>query len=225
MLTVHHLNNSRSQRILWLLEELDIPYEIKFYQRDSKTMLAPLELKKIHPLGKSPILTDGSPKQLEPIAESGAIMEYILDHYGQGRLCPPKSTPEGRKLNYWMHYAEASAMPPFVMTLIFQQILKQPLPFFVMPIAKEISKGVHKAYINPQIKLHLDFMESELTKHEWFSGNEFSAADIQMSFPVEAARSRKGFGTEYPKLEGFLNRIHARPAYKRALEKGGPFSL
>jgi glutathione S-transferase len=221
MIVVHHLNNSRSQRVLWLLEELGLPYEIKHYQRDKKTMLAPPELRAVHPLGKSPVITDGA----LTLAESGAIVEYLAETYGGGKLAPKPGTPEYRRYRYWMHYAEGSAMPPLLLKLVFDQIERAPMPFFVKPVAKGISAKVNAAFIRPQIKTHLDFMEGELGKSAWFAGTTFSAADIQKSFPLEAAASRGGLDASRPKLMDFLARSHARPAYRRALEKGGPFQL
>jgi len=222
MIVVHHLNNSRSQRVLWLLEELGLPYEIKKYQRDAETMLAPPSLREVHPLGKSPVVTDGSGAAL---AESGAILEYLMDRYGNGRLIPPAGTPERLRYTYWLHYAEGSAMPPFLMKLIFDRIETAPMPFFVKPIAKGISAKVKSTFIMPQIKTHLDFMEAELGKHVWFAGEEMTAADVQMSFPLEAASMRGGLDASRPKLFAFLQRIHARPAYKRALERGGEYAF
>ena len=221
MITVHHLNNSRSQRVLWLLEELDLPYEIRHYQRDVKTMLAPPELKAVHPLGKSPVISDGG----VTVAESGAIVEYLIDQYGQGRLKPPPATPERLRYTYWLHYAEGSAMPPLLMKLVFDEVEKAPMPFFVKPIAKAISGKVKSTFISPQITQHLDYMEAELGKFNWFAGKEFTGADIQMSFALEAAQAKGGLDATRPKLMDFLKRIHARPAYKRALKKGGPYSF
>ena len=221
MITVHHLNNSRSQRVLWLLEELDLPYEIRHYQRDIKTMLAPPELKAVHPLGKSPVISDGG----VTVAESGAIVEYLIDQYGQGRLKPPPATPERLRYTYWLHYAEGSAMPPLLMKLVFDEVEKAPMPFFVKPIAKAISGKVKSTFISPQITQHLDYMEAELGKFNWFAGKEFTGADIQMSFVLEAAQAKGGLDATRPKLMDFLKRIHARPAYKRALKKGGPYSF
>ncbi len=221
MIIVHHLNNSRSQRVLWLLEELGVPYEIKPYQRDAKTMLAPPELREVHPLGKSPVITDGD----LTIAESGAIVEYLIDRYGKGSLKPEAGTPERLRYTYWLHYAEGSAMPPLLMKLVFDEVERAPMPFFIRPIAKAISGNVKKAFINPQIKQHLDFMEAELGKSTWFAGKEFTGADIQMSFPLEAAASRAGLKESRPHLMAYLKRIHARPAYKRALKKGGAYDL
>jgi glutathione S-transferase len=220
LIVVHHLNNSRSQRILWLLEELGLPYDIKSYQRDPKTMLAPPELKRIHPLGKSPVIVDGE----LVLAESGAIIEYLAGHYGGGRLLPAAGTPERLRCTYWLHYAEGSAMPPLLLKLVFQRVATTPAPFFVKPVMRGIAGKVQQSFVDPQLKLHLDYLEGELGKAAWFAGDAFSAADIQMSFPLEGAKSRAGLtAASYPRLWQFLERIHARPAYKRALERGGPF--
>jgi glutathione S-transferase len=221
MLTVHHLNNSRSQRILWLLEELGVEYEIKRYERDKQTMRAPPELRAVHPLGKSPVVTDGD----ITVAESGAITEYLVERYGKGRLIPAAGTPERLRYTYWLHFAEGTAMPPLVMTLVFNRLEIEPMPFFVKPIAKKISAAVKNSFLNPEIMQQLNYMEAEIAKTGWFAGTEFSAADIQMSFPLEAAASRGGLGASHPKLIDFLKRIHARPEYKRALKRGGPFEL
>lgn len=221
MIIVHHLNNSRSQRVLWLLEELDLEYEIKRYQRDPKTMLAPPSLRAVHPLGKSPVITDGA----LTLAESGAIIEYVVDRYGNGRLAPATGTPERLRYTYWLHYAEGSAMPPLLLKLIFDRIETAPMPFFARPIARAIAGRAKSSFIDPQIALHLTYMESELAKQRWFAGNEFTAADIQMSFPIEAAAARAGLDASRPKLAAYLDRIHARPAYQRALERGGEFAL
>ena len=222
MLIVHHLNNSRSQRILWLLEELGVPYEIRKYQRDAKTMLAPPELVKVHPLGKSPVITDDG----ITVAETGAIIEYVLEKYGNGRLLPPAGSEERRRFTYWLHFAEGSAMPPLLMKLIFDRIGSgQDMPFFVKPIARAIANKVKGLMVEPNLKRQLDFMEGELGRSEWFAGSDFSAADIQMSFPIEAAHQRAGLDASRPKLMAWLKKIHARPAYKNALERGGPYSF
>ena len=222
MIVLHHLNNSRSQRILWLLEELGVPYEVKRYQRDPKTMLAPPELRKIHPLGKSPVITDGD----VTLAESGAIIEYLAEHYGEGRLLPPAGTPNRLRCTYWLHYAEGSAMPPLLLKLVFRRVETTPVPFFVKPIAKGIAHKVQDSFINPQLKLHLEYLEGELGKSAWFTGDAFSAADIQLSFPLEAFAARGGLdATSTPRLWAFLQRIHAMPAYQQALERGGEYSL
>ena len=221
MITLHHLNNSRSQRIIWLLEELGLDYDIKRYERNAKTMLAPPSLRKVHPLGKSPVITDDG----NTLAESGAIIEYLVERYGAGRLIPPAASPERLRYTYWLHFAEGSAMPPLLLKLIFDKIETAPMPFFAKPIAKGISGKVKSSFIDPQITQILDYMEKELARKDWFAGAEFSAADIQMSFPLEAAAARGGLDKSRPQLMDFLKRIHARPAYQRALERGGEYSM
>jgi len=222
MIVVHHLNNSRSQRVLWLLEELGLDYEVRRYQRDKATMLAPPSLREVHPLGKSPVVTDGA----TTLAESGAILEYLVERHGGGRLIPAAGTPERLLYTYFLHYAEGSAMPPLLLKLIFDRVESAPAPFFVRPIARTIARRVTSSFIGPQLETHLGFMESELARRTWFAGEELTAADIQMSFPIEAAQSRAGLTAETrPKLHAFLQRIHARPAYQRALEKGGPYGV
>lgn len=221
MIIIHHLNNSRSQRILWLLEELGLEYEIKRYQRDPKTMLAPPELARVHPLGKSPVLVEDG----VVVAESGALIEYVLDQHGNGRLRPAPGSPERRRFTYWLHYAEGSAMPPLLLALIFARIPKAPMPFFAKPVARAIAHKALSGFVEPQIRLHLDFMEGELARTAWFAGPDFSGADIQMSFVCEAAQARGGLDASRPNLTGYLGRIHARPAYKRALERGGAYEL
>jgi glutathione S-transferase len=221
MIIVHHLNNSRSQRVLWLLQELGLPYEIVKYERDPQTMLAPASLKKVHPLGKSPVITDDG----ITVAESGAIVEYLVERHGGGRLIPAPGTPERLQYRYWLHFAEGSAMPPLLLKLIFERIKATPMPFFAKPIAKAIANKALATVVDPNLERQLDFMEGELSRSDWFAGNEFSAADIQMSFPVEAAAQRAGLDANRPKLLAFLKRIHARPAYQSALERGGPYSF
>ena len=221
MIIVHHLNNSRSQRIVWLLEELGLDYEIKKYQRDAKTMLAPDALKAIHPLGKSPVITDGAAM----VAESGAIIDYLVERYGEGRLVPAAGTPDKLRYTYFLHYAEGSAMPPLLLKLVFDRVETGPMPFFIRPIARGIARKVKSRYIMPQIAQHLSYLEGELGKSAWFAGAAFSAADIQVGFVLEVAAMRAGLGGKYPALTAFLARIHARPAYRRALERGGPYEL
>lgn len=222
MITVHHLNNSRSQRILWLLEELGLPYEVKRYQRDAKTMLAPRELLAVHPLGKSPVIRDGE----LVLAESGAIVEYLATRYASGLLVPEERTSEHLRYVYWLHFAEGSAMPPLLMKLVFDRIESgKGMPFFVRPVARAIAARAKAAVVTPNLQRQLDFMEAELASREWFAGAAFTAADIQMSFPLEAAASRGGLDEKRPKLSAFLKRIHDRPAYQRALEKGGKYEL
>ncbi|MDP1954887.1 MAG: glutathione S-transferase [Polaromonas sp.] len=221
MIIVHHLNHSRSQRILWLLEELGLDYEIKRYERDAKTMLAPASLRKVHPLGKSPVITDGD----LTLAESGAIIDYLIERYGAGRLSPPAGTPEKLRYTYWLHYAEGSAMSPLLLKLVFDKIETAPMPFFAKPIAKAISGKAKSSFIEPQIRQHLDYLEAELGKGLWFVGDEFTGADIQLSFAVEAAAARGGLNKSRPRLMDYLARIHARPAYQRAIERGGEYTL
>lgn len=222
MITVHHLENSRSQRVLWLLEELGLQYRVKRYARDAETKLAPASLRKVHPLGKSPVITDGE----LTVAESGAIIEYLVGRYGaDSGLLPAEGTPERLRCSYWLHYAEGSAMPPLLLSLIFRKMPDAPMPFFVRPVVRGIAGKVQQSFVGPQLALHLDFMESELGRAEWFAGDAFTAADIQMSFPIEAAGAAGLLGDTRPRLQAFLERIAARPAYQRALKKGGPYQL
>ncbi len=221
MLTLHHLENSRSQRIVWLLEELGIDYELRLYKRDAGTSLAPPELLSIHPLGKAPIITDGD----ETVAESGAIIEYLVDRFDDGRLRPAAGTPEFLAYRYWLHYAEGTFMPLMIVALIMHRIETAPVPFFVKPIAKGFAQKVRENYLDANVKRNLDFMEQQLEQTTWFIGDELSAADIQMSFAVEAAAARSAQPETYPALTDFLERMRARPAYQRALEKGGPHRI
>ncbi len=221
MLVVHHLNNSRSQRVLWLLEELGVPYKIQHHQRDAKTMLAPKDLLAVHPLGKSPVVVDGS----TTVAETGAIVEYILDQYGKGKLRPAAGTPEHLRYRYWLHFAEGSAMTPLLFKLVFDEVQKAPMPFFIKPIAKAISQKVMGVMVWPNLKRQFDFIEAELGRSTWLAGDALTGADIMMSFPLEAAKQRAGLGASHPRMLDFVQRIHARPAYKRALEKGGPYDF
>ncbi len=221
MIVVHHLNNSRSQRILWLLEELGLEYDIKKYQRDPKTMLAPAELKAVHPLGKSPVISD----DVNVVAESGAIVEYLVERYGQGKLIPPAGTPDKLRYSHILHYAEGTGMPPLLMKLVFDRLETERMPFFVKPIAKGIAAKVKKMFVMPNIENNLNFLEAELTKSTWFAGEAFTAADVQISFVLEAAASRGGLDARYPKLMAWLERIHARPAYQRALARGGKYDF
>ena len=219
MITVHHLNNSRSQRILWMLEELGLDYEVKLYQREP-TMQAPASLRAVHPLGKSPVITDGD----KTLAKSGAILEYLVETYGNGRFAPPHGTPERLHYTYFLHYAEGSLMPLLFMKLVFNRTARARAVADAAGRAL-ISAGADKTLLGPQIANHFAFLESELAKREWFAGADFSAADIQMSFPIEAAAAAPASARRLPKLKAFVDRIQARPAYKRALEKGGPYTL
>lgn len=227
MLTVHHLETSRSHRILWLLEELGSTYKLKVYKRDPKTRLAPPSLKKVHPLGKSPVVTDDG----ETIAESGAIIEYLVERYGGdasgelAHLLPAPGTPEQRQCRFWMHYAEGSLMNWMVMSLVFTSIPTQPMPFFVRPIARQICSAVLAKLVEPNITTALDFIEDHLSKNIWFAGEHLTMADFQMSFGVEAALSRSKDAAAYPKLQSYAARLRARPAYQRAVKKGGPVMM
>ena len=204
MIIVHHLENSRSQRVLWLLEELEMDFEVRRYERDKRTMLAPPELRRVHPLGKSPVIEDGS----RIVAETGAIVEYIVEK-AEGRLGPPANREAVLRYRHFLHYAEGSLMPPLLALLVVGRLglLGRPAR---APLLKMFAR-------------HLDWLERELADRPWFAGDEFTAADVMMSFPIEAARSRAGLGEERPNLIDWLERIHARPAYAAALQKGGPY--
>jgi len=217
MIIVHHLNNSRSQRVLWLLEELGVPYEVRRYERDAKTMLAPPELLAIHPLGKSPVITDGD----KTVAETGAIVEYIIETYGQGRLIPPAGSAERLRYTYWLHYAEGSAMTPLLLKLVFTALPTR-APLLLRGLVKAIANGAQSGFIDPQLKTHIDYWEAELNRSPWFAGETFTAADILMSFPLEAAGARAGAASR-PRVKAFLDAIHGRPAYRAALKRGGPY--
>lgn len=222
MLIVHHLENSRSQRVLWLLEELGVEYEMKRYGRDKQTSLAPPELKEIHPLGKAPVIVDDG----VTVAESGAIIEYLVHTYDEGgRLHPSDGTPEWRSYTYWMHYAEGTLMPLMIISLILSRIETSPMPFFVKPIAKGIAGKVRAGYLDANVKTNLEFLENTLRDSKWFCGDTFTAADVQMSFALEAAEVRTNLATEYPHLADFLQTVRARPAYKAALDRGGHYEL
>lgn len=204
-LIVHHLENSRSQRVLWLLEELGLPYEVRRYERNKATMLAPPELRAIHPLGKSPVIQDGE----RVVAETGAIVEYLVER-GDGRLGPPAHREDVLRYRYFLHYAEGSLMPPLLVKLVLGRV----------PLIGRRAQ----ARIQPMIDVHLDYVEAELASRPWFAGSDMTAADIMMSFPLEAARARAGLDRSRPATLAWLERIHARPAYQRALEVGGPYA-
>ena len=223
MLTVHHLETSRSQRVLWLLEELGVPYDLRLYRRDPRTKLAPASLKAVHPLGKSPVITDGD----DVIAESGAIIEYLAERFGRGapadlaHLVPQPGTPEHRQCRFWMHYAEGSLMNWLLMHVVFSTIPRQPMPFFVRPIARILCGKVQQKLIRPNVQTALAFMDAHLAQQPWFAGEHLSMADFQMSFAIEALLAR-GQASESPCLGAYHARLQARPAYQRALAKGGP---
>ncbi len=218
MIVVHHLEDSRSQRILWLLEELGQSYEVKRYARDPKSRLAPPELLAIHPLGKSPVITDDG----RVVAETGAIVEYLVDRYGNGRLKPAQGTDEQLAYTYWLHFAEGSAMPPATMKLVFD-MLPNRAPFLIRPLASMLGKAVDAQYLAPTIARQIAFIEDTLHRSAWFAGSKFSAADVMMSFPLEATAARSGL-EGLPRIAAWLDAIHARPAYARALERGGPYA-
>ena len=219
MITVHHLENSRSQRVLWLLEELGLTYEVKRYARNPRTLLAPPELLAIHPLGKSPVITDGD----LVLAETGAIVDYLIDTYGDGPLKPAAGTPERLRYTYWLHYAEGSAMGPLVIKLMFTRMAGA-APALARPMVRAVGRAAETNFFGPQIERHIGYWEAELSKHAWFAGETMTGADIMMSFPLEAAAARSGAASR-PHIKAFLDRIHALPAYRRALERGGPYGI
>lgn len=220
MITVHHLEDSRSQRVLWLLEELGADYEIRRYERDPETMLGPESLKQVHPLGKSPVIEDDG----RVVAESGAIIEYLVERHGGGKFIPPAGSDQRLRYTYWLHYAEGTLMPLFVMGLVFERLSQPPMPLLLRPVGGLIGAGVRKSFIEPRLAQNLNFIEEELGRSTWFAGEELTGADVQMSFPLEAAVARGGLGGDYPRIAAFVERVHARPAYGRALERGGPYS-
>ncbi|MFN8610582.1 MAG: glutathione S-transferase [Vulcanimicrobiota bacterium] len=220
MLVVHHLNNSRSQRILWLLEELELPYEIRHYERHPKTMRAPDSLKQVHPLGKSPVLSDGE----LVLAESGAILEYLLDTYGQGRFRPAPGSPERLRYNFWMHYAEGSLMPPLLIALIFTLVPRRS-PFFLRWLLKPLFRKLRAAIVDSDLARAFAYIEGELGLSTWLAGSQLTAADIQMSFPLEAGMAQLRLQQTHPRILAFLERMKERPAFQRALQRGGPYSV
>lgn len=220
MITVHHLEYSRSQRPIWLLEELGVEYEVKRYKRDPVTVLAPPELLNVHPLGKAPVITDGD----VTVAESGAIIEYLLDRFDDGRLRPQDDAGR-RQLTYWLHYAEGSFMPLMIVSLIMHRIDAAKMPFFAKPVARGIVAKVRRGYLDPNIDRQLGFIEASLSATGWFCGDSFSAADIQMSYCLEAAEARTDVSAQYPGIARFLDRIRSREAYQRAMQAGGPASI
>ncbi|MFD1694315.1 glutathione S-transferase family protein [Roseibium aestuarii] len=212
---VHYLENSRAHRILWLIEELEIPYEVVTYRR-GPDMRAPRELRQIHPLGKSPVLEDGG----RIIAESGAMIEYLLDVYGAAKgLRPEPGSDALLDYRYWLHAAEGTAMPMITMKLIFT-MLPARVPFLVRPLAKLIANGAQAQITDPQARDQMALWEETLARGRWFAGNAFSAADIAMSFPVEVAIGRFRLGEPGPATAAWLDAIRSRPSYLRALERG-----
>ena len=216
MIVVHHLENSRSHRVLWLLEEIGVPYEVKHYARDPVTMLAPPALRAVHPLGKSPVIVDGD----VTLAESGAIIEYLVERKPASAMAPARGTAEWVRYLYWLHFAEGSAMPPLLLKLILNRIATAP-PWPIRPIVAAVVRRINDQITAPRLADNLDLMEAELNRSTWFAGDVFSAADIQMSYPIEASVRRAGLDQRRPKLMAYLERIHGRPAYRRAVERGG----
>lgn len=219
MLTLHHLNQSRSQRVIWALEELSVPYQIVRYQRE-KTMMAPPSLKKVHPLGKSPVIEDNG----LILAESGAILEYLQETYDTQSQLKPEGAADKNQYRFWLHYAEGSLMPLLLMKLVFASLGKPPIPFGMRSLGKVLGGGVQKAWLNPQLETHARYIESHLSEHPWFAGEQLSMADIQMSFPVMALLSRGGMD-DLRHIEAWRQRVEQRPAWQRAIERGGPFTL
>lgn len=220
MITLHHLNNSRSQRILWLLEELKLEYTIEFHRRDKKTYLAPDSLKSIHALGKSPVIHDDATDMT--LAESGTIIEYLVQTYGK-KLMPTQGTTAYWQYLYWLHFSEGSLMPPMVMNLVLTKMTQSPMPFFIKPIAKMIADKIIKNFSGPNISRSLDFIENHLSKNTWFCGDQFSGADIQMSFPLEASTARGIINNNHPNTLAYVKRFQALPAYQAGLAKGGDY--
>lgn len=212
MIVLHHLNDSRSLRVLWMLEELGLEYEIRRYQRNPETLLAPESLRKVHPLGKSPVITDDD----LTLAESGAILDYLARRYAPDRMIPPQDSSAFLDYTYWMHYAEGSLMPPLLLKLVFERVKASPMPFFVKPVARRIADGVNHAFIGPQTRTHLDFVDGRLAERQWLAGDHLTAADIQMSYPLEAALERLRLGARYPAISEYVQRFRALPAYQRA---------
>ena len=225
MIKVYHLNNSRSQRILWMLEELNQEYEIIVYERDLKTFQGPESLRNIHPLGKSPIITDDSRSEEILIAESGAIVEYLLKTYGNNSslILPETGSQQERDYLYWLHFSEGSLMPPLLLRLIFERVKKARVPFFVKPITKAVADKVLTEYINPNINRLLDFIEVSLKGKNWFLGDQLSGADIQMSFPLETSLARGLVNEHCTCIQSYVKRIHEQPGYQAALKKGGKY--
>ncbi|MEP3350087.1 MAG: glutathione S-transferase [Marinomonas sp.] len=219
MIKVHHLENSRSQRILWLLEELELDYEVIEYKRDPETASGPESLKAVHPLGKSPVVTDGE----LTVAESGAIIEYLLDRYDTEKRLRPTEGQALLDYRYWLHFAEGSLMPLLVMKLVMMKVPQNPMPFFIKPIAKMITGKVQEKFINPRIEPQMSFIEETLNQQTWFAGDKLTAADIQMSFPLQAASTRMDL-TKFPNISRFLKQVETEPSYQKAIKKGGVFT-
>lgn len=219
MIVLHHLERSRSHRVAWMLEELGLEYELRRYQRDPATMLAPAALRAVHPMGKSPVLTaDGL-----TLAESGAILEYLVERHGGGRFAPAPGTPARLQYTYWMHFAEGSAMPYLVMALVFDRVEHARMPFFARPVARSIAQRVRTGFIAPNVERMLDHVDAQLDPGPWICAEAFTAADVQMGFPLEAALARWPGAGKRARLAAYVERLRARPAYRRAAERTGGF--
>ncbi len=217
MITLHHLNHSRSQRILWMLEQLGAEYEVKHYKRE-KTQLAPEALKQIHALGKSPVISCGD----DIVAESGAIIEYLCDKF-ESDFKPKKGSAEYQQYKYWLHYAEGTLMTQLLMKGMFDRVKTAPMPFFVKAIARTIANKAIDAYSGPNVKTNINYLENHLAENQWFCGDKITGADIQMSFPMEVIVAREG-GKDFPNISAWVKKIPERPAYKKALKVGGPYN-
>lgn len=221
MIVVHHLENSRSQRILWLLEELGLAYEVKRYERDKKSNLAPKELLKVHPTGKSPVIEDDG----AVIAETGAIVEHLIEARGAGRMQPARGSADWLRYRYWMHAAEGSYMPPLVLALMLGRMETAPMPFFARPIAKKLTGAVREGYLDHTIAGLFGYLDGELGKSAFLAGDALTGADIMMSFPAEALLQRGPAALKTARIKAYVEKLQARPAYKRALERGGPYAF
>ena len=219
MIRVHHLADSRSQRILWLLEELGADYEVVRYERDPKTMLAPPALKQVHPLGKSPVLEADGLK----VAESGAIVEYLVERHGEGRLKPSPRDAAYVQYLTWSHHAEASLQPLLLMALLFR-VMPERAPALSRPLVKKVCGTAMDSFVGPRLKEQLDHIETHLAARAWFAGDALTGADVMMIFPLEAAVARASGMDAYPAISAYVAKVHARDAYKRSLERGGPYA-
>jgi glutathione S-transferase len=225
MITVYHLNNSRSQRILWMLEELNLEYVIIRYERDEKTLQGPASLREIHPLGKAPVITDDTSGEELVLVESGAIIEYLMQNYGKNSslIIPKTGSQQERDYRYWLHFSEGSLMSPLLLRLIFHRIKTTPVPFFVKPITKAIANKVLSEFVNPNIDRLLDFIDTSLKGKQWFLGDQLNGADIQMSYPLEASVASGLIHEQYPEILSYVERIHRQPPYQEALLKAGKY--
>ncbi len=221
MITVHHLNQSRSQRIIWLLEELGLDYQVKQYSRDAETSLAPESLRQIHPLGKSPVIDDDG----RVVAETGTIIEYVINRHGGGRMRPEAGSDAEIDYLYWMHFAEGTMMPPMVMALVLGRLTEAKVPFFAKPVVKKVEAQLRAVMVDRHLPAQFKLVENHLVGQNFLAGDSLTGADIMMSFPLEAAVIRTGIGADHPNIAAYVKRIHDRPAYRAALAKGGPYDF